>query len=600
MSVFSYLARLFRGRREPAAVRRPVRPRLALEALEDRSVPSANFIQTNLASDLPGMARLLDPTLKNPWGMSLSPNGGAFWVSSNGGGVSELYLGDVNGNPLSAPFKVTIPGGSPTGQVFNPNQPIMSNGTSNAFSVTDGTHTAASVFIFATRGGAILGWNPTVGAPIQTPFGMLSGTAEVGFQAADGAVYDGLAIGDVGGGHFLYAADFHNGKIDVIDGQFHKVALGANGFGTFTDPNLPQGFAPFNVQNLGGKLYVTYAKQDATGNRDVAGAGNGFIDVFDTSGHLLQRLVSGGALNSPFGLALAPANFGDFSNALLVGNFGDGTINAYNPNTGAFLGQLLDVNGNAIHVDGLWGLAFGNGVSSGSANTLFFSAGINGGRDGLFGSLQPSVSGGANARFVDLVYQDLLGRQADAAGLARWMAGLDQGMTRTQVVAAIENSMEYQGALVQHAYQQFLHRNADQAGLNGWMAFLQQGHTVEQMEAGLVSSSEYFQVRGGGTNSGFLSALYQDALNRNVDAAGQAAFAAPLANGAATTGQIATAVLSSPEAVQAIVQGFYRNLLGHPADPTGLNGFVSAMQQGATDQQVSASIAGSDEFFANL
>src|SRR5262249_32442787 len=210
-------------------------------------------------------------------------------------------------------------------------------------------------------------WNPGVGAPIQTPFGMLSGTAEVGFLADDGAIYDGLAIGDFGGAHFLYAADFHNGKIDVIDGQFQLVDPGTNGFGTFTDPNLPQGFAPFNIQNLGGKLYVTYAKQDATATRDVAGPGNGFIDVFDTSGHLLQRLVSGGALNSPWGLALAPSNFGSFSNDLLVGNFGDGTINAYNPTTGAFVGQMLDDNGNAVQIGGLWGLQFGNGVSSGPA-----------------------------------------------------------------------------------------------------------------------------------------------------------------------------------------------------------------------------------------
>src|SRR5215472_3799914 len=258
----------------------------SVEGLEERALMSANYLQVNLASDLPGLARLLDPTLHNAWGISLSPNGGAFWVSSAGVGVSELYLGDLNGNPISAPFKVIILNGSPTGQVFNPNQPVMSNGNSTAFSVTDGTNTAAAVFLFASRTGAITGWNPTVGAPIQTPFGMLSGTAEVGFQAADGAIYDGLAIGDVGAAHFLYAADFHNGKIDVIDGQFHKVALGANGFGTFADPNLPQGFAPFNIQNLGGRLYVTYAKQDAAAARDVAGAGNGFIDVYDTSGNL--------------------------------------------------------------------------------------------------------------------------------------------------------------------------------------------------------------------------------------------------------------------------------------------------------------------------
>jgi uncharacterized protein (TIGR03118 family) len=601
MSVLSSVTRWFRdgGRRKQAPARRPIRSRLALEALEDRRLMSANFLQANLVSDLPGVARVLDPTLKNAWGISLSPGGGAFWVSSNGGGVSELYLGDVNGNPISAPFKVTIPGGGPTGQVFNPNQPIMANGSSNAFSVTDGTHTAAAVFIFASRTGVNTGWNPGVGAPIQTPFGMVSGTAEVGFQAADGAIYDGLASGDVGAAHFLYAADLHNGKIDVIDGQFHKVALGANGFGTFADPNLPQGFAPFNVQNLGGKLYVTYARQDATATRDVAGPGNGYIDVFDTSGHLLQRLVSGGALNSPWGLALAPANFGSFSNELLVGNFGDGTINVYNPTTGAFVGQMLDENGNAIHIDGLWGLAFGNGVSSGPANALFFSAGLNGGRDGLFGSLQPTVPGGANARFVDQVYQDLLGRQADAAGLAFWKGQLDQGMTRAQVVAGIENSTEYQGVRVQKAFQQFLHRSADQPGLNGWVAFLQQGHTVEQMEAGLIGSPEYFQVRGGGTNNGFLAALYQDVLNRGIDAGGQAAFGTALANGA-TTAQIATSVLSSPEGLQGVVDGFYRSFLGHPADRAGQGGFVNAMQQGTTDQQVVASIAGSDEFFANL
>src|SRR5262245_14767042 len=272
MSILRSLSKWFRdsGRRKGTPVRRPARLRLAVEALEDRSLMSANFLQTNLVSDLPGLAQLQDPTLKNAWGISLSPNGGAFWVSSNGGGVSELYLGDVNGNPISAPFKVTIPGGSPTGQVFNPNQPVMANGNSTDFSVTDGMNTAASVFIFASRTGAITGWNPGVGAPIQTPFGMLSGIAEVGFQANDGAIYDGLAIGDVGGAHFLYAADFHNGKIDVIDGQFQQVALGTQGFGMFADPNLPQGFAPFNIQNIGGKLFVTYARQNAARTADVA------------------------------------------------------------------------------------------------------------------------------------------------------------------------------------------------------------------------------------------------------------------------------------------------------------------------------------------
>jgi uncharacterized protein (TIGR03118 family) len=601
MSVLGSISKLFRGRRgrRAAPARPPARSRLGVEALEDRRLMSANFIQTNLVSDLPGLARIQDPTLKNPWGISLSPNGGAFWVSSNGGGVSELYLGDLNGNPISAPFKVTIPGGSPTGQVFNPNQPLMSNGNSTDFSVTDGTNTAASVFLFASRTGWISGWNPGVGAPIQTPFGMLSGTAEVGFAAADGAMYDGLASGDVGAAHFLYAADFHNGKIDVIDGQFQKVALGTNRFGTFADPNLPAGFAPFNVQNLGGKVFVTYAKQDATASRDVAGPGNGFVDVFDTSGNLLQRLVSGAALNSPWGLALAPANFGTFSNALLVGNFGDGMIDAYNPTTGAALGQLQDVNGNAIRIDGLWGLNFGNGVSSGPANTLFFSAGLNSGRDGLFGSLQPTAAGGANARFVDQLYQNLLNRQADAMGLAFWMGQMDQGMTRTQVAAGIENSTEFRTDAVQNAYQQFLHRSADPAGLAFWVNSLQQGQTIEQMEAGIVGSAEYLQSRGGGTTAGFLTALYQDALGRVIDAVGQGIFTQQLAGGA-SRGQVAGQIFASTEFQQALVQGDYRQFLNRPADPAGLAAFVTALQQGQTDQQIAAAIAGSDEFFARL
>src|SRR5262245_34640971 len=213
------------GRRKQSRVRKPVRPRLAVESLEDRSVPATLFQQINLVSDQVGVALNLDPTLMNAWGISAAPSSGAFWVSSNRGGLSELYLGDVNGSAITQPFKVTIPGGRPTGQVFNISQPIMGTGNSTAFSVTDGTNTAASAFLFASLTGAITGWNPGVGATIQTPFGPLSGTAEVGFQATDGAIYTGLAIGDVGAGHFLYAADFHNGKIDIIDGQFNLVRL---------------------------------------------------------------------------------------------------------------------------------------------------------------------------------------------------------------------------------------------------------------------------------------------------------------------------------------------------------------------------------------
>jgi uncharacterized protein (TIGR03118 family) len=404
MSPLGLLSKCLRGSglRKQAAVRKPVRFRPALEVLDERAAPSSTlFQQTNLVSDQPGMALNLDPTLINAWGISEAPSAGAFWVSSSGAGLSELYFGDLMGSPINQPFKVTIPGGKPTGQVFNINQPIMGTGNSNDFSVTDGTNTAASVFIFASKTGAITGWNPMVGAPIQTPFGMLSGTAEVGFQANDGAIYTGLATGDVGGSHYLYAADFHNGKIDVIDGQFHKVALGANGFGRFADRNLPRGFAPFNVQNLGGKLFVTYAKQDAA--RDggsVAGRGKGFVDVFDTGGHLLRRVASGGMLNAPWGVAMAPAGFGKFSGDLLVGNFGDGHIDAYNPRHHfAFAGQLRGTDGRPVTINGLWGLQFGNGASSGDANSLYFSAGPAGGTHGLFGSLKVgSQQGGLNGK----------------------------------------------------------------------------------------------------------------------------------------------------------------------------------------------------------
>src|SRR5262245_46786949 len=205
MSALSFATKFLRGRgRRLASARIPSRARLAIEGLEERSLMSANFLRVNLVSDLPGLAQIFDPTLVNPTGISLSPNGGAFWVSSDGtNGISELYIGDINGNPIGQPFKVNIPGGSPTGQVFNPNQAVMANGNSNDFSVTDGTNTAASVFIFATRTGRIVGWAPTVGAQIPLGGGTISGNGITAFQANDGASYRGLAIGKFQNANFL-------------------------------------------------------------------------------------------------------------------------------------------------------------------------------------------------------------------------------------------------------------------------------------------------------------------------------------------------------------------------------------------------------------
>src|SRR5262245_54418896 len=372
MSVFSFMANCLRGggrRKQAPSVRGPIRSRLAVEALEDRrllsqtsmlapvammSTPQSHhlavqraaptrFQQTNLVSDQAGVAQSLDPQLINAWGISAAPAAGAFWVSANGTGLSPLYVGDVNGSAIRQLFKVTIPGGSPTGQVFNINQPIMGTGNSTDFSVTDGTNTGASVFIFASTTGAITGWNPMVGQQIPFGNGTISGFAQAGFQATDGAVYTGLAAGDVGTSHFLYAADFHNGKIDVIDGQFHKVTLG----GSFRDGNLPRGFAPFNIQNLGGQLFVTYARQNARRNGGtMPGRGQGFVDVFDTSGHLLRRVASGGHLNAPWGVAMAPAGFGRFGGALLVANSGNGHIEAFDPRHNfAFRGELRRADG---------------------------------------------------------------------------------------------------------------------------------------------------------------------------------------------------------------------------------------------------------------
>ena len=324
------------------------------------------YRQTNLLSDIPGVARNTDPNLVNPWGMAAGPTT-PIWVSDNGTDKTTLYSGAIAGSPLlPASLVVGIPNGEPTGQVFNP---------STDFSVSNGAAHGAALFIFASESGSITGWNP--GVPPPAP----STSAQVGITVPD-AVYKGLAITTGSYGDFLYAANFHAGTIDVFNGSYQLVHRS----GSFTDPSLPAGYAPFNIQNIGGKLYVTYAKQDADKHDDVAGAGHGFVDVFDLHGHLLQRLVSRGALNSPWGLAIAPSGFGRFSGDLLVGNFGDGTINAYNPNTGHFIGQLKNEDGNVIAINGLWGLRFGNGTA-GSATTLVFTAGIADEAHGLMGTI---------------------------------------------------------------------------------------------------------------------------------------------------------------------------------------------------------------------
>src|SRR5450755_3677680 len=326
---------------------------------------SGQYVQTNLISDIPGVARITDPNLVNPWGQAASPTS-PLWVADNGTNVSSLYTGGVKGSiPQIVPLVVSIPEGAPTGVVFNP---------TGDFVVHTAKGAAPANFIFASETGRITAWSKAV-----------SGTkASITFTSKD-AVYKGLALASVGGAHYLYASNFHEGRIDVLNAHFKKVSLP----GGFTDAGIPAGFAPFDIQLLGGELYVTYAKQDAAKHDDVAGRGNGFVDVYDTSGHLVRRLISRGDLNSPWGLTLAPASFGAFGGDLLVGNFGDGAIHAYDPTTGAEKGQLTNTDGNPILIDGLWALRFGNGTFA-TDGTLVFTAGIGGEAHGLLGEITPA------------------------------------------------------------------------------------------------------------------------------------------------------------------------------------------------------------------
>lgn len=341
-------------------------------ALASAVPPAANaaggrYQQDNLVSDGSVPARHTDANLVNGWGVAFNPNG-FVWVSANGTGVSTLY--DGSGNPQS--LVVTIPSaaggsskGKPTGIVFS---------GSNDFVVRNGTLSAPARFIFSTEDGLIAGWAPTVDATHALPV-----------ARAPGAVYKGLALAGNGAGNFLYAADFVGRKIDVYDRTFQPVAMP----GGFVDPSIPASYSPFNIQNIQGDLYVAYAKREPGEDEETTGPGLGFINVFDANGQLLRRVASRGKLNAPWGMALAPASFGRFANRLLVGNFGDGTINAYDARSGAFRGQLRGADGRTLKIDGLWGLAFGNGIQNQPTSTLFFAAGPDDENHGLYGAITP-------------------------------------------------------------------------------------------------------------------------------------------------------------------------------------------------------------------
>jgi len=334
----------------------------AASILSIAAAQATEFRVIKLVSDTGGAAHS-DANLINPWGLASSPSS-PFWVANNGTGTSTLY--DTTGTPQPLVVTVNPSGAAPTGLVFN--------GNTADFHVTDGGKTGAAVFIFAGEDGTISGWAPSV-ATDHTIVAVPNATREV--------IYKGLAIGSSAGAQFLYATDFHNGMVEQFDSGFNPVR-------SFTDPTVAAGYAPFGTRVLGGHLFVTYALQDADGEDDVAGAGNGYVDEFNLDGTFVRQLVSqGGEVNSPWGLDIAPSSFGEFAGDLLVGNFGDGTISAFDLTTGMFDGRLLGTDGNPIVLGDLWALLNGNGGRGGDRDKVYFTAGVSDEAHGLFGALAP-------------------------------------------------------------------------------------------------------------------------------------------------------------------------------------------------------------------
>jgi uncharacterized protein (TIGR03118 family) len=389
-----------------------VSTRLTLESLDDRCLPSASsgYFQTPLSSDIHGLAAHFNQNLVNPWGFSETPDG-QFRISANGSGTAPLLT--AGGRALGPTVTLPVPPGSPAGATATPNGNVFN--TTDDFVIRAGDDHEPATVLFSTEDGTIIGFNKDV----DPTHGILAAD-----ESGSGAVFKLLAAGSANGQNYLYATDFHNGQIDVFDKNFKLVHLGGN----FTDPTtgpgaIPAGFAPFGIKNIDGTLFITYAKQDAARHDDVEGVGNGFIDEFDTSGHFIARFASGGTLNSPIGMAVAPSTFGRFAGDLLVGNFGDSRVNAFDLKTGVFLGQLTDAQGNPLVLNGgfqetdqkgLWGIAFGNGEDGADPNALFFAAGINAENDGLFGRVDVAPAP-KNQPAPEFVQSNLV---SDVAGMA--------------------------------------------------------------------------------------------------------------------------------------------------------------------------------------
>jgi len=364
------------------------RPRsLVVLALTVGALPLLSAAQqykvTGLVADQSGTAVATDSNLVNPWGLSRSSTS-PWWVSDNGTGLSTLY----DGTGAAKPLVVTVPTGDPNmSSTGTPTGTLFNGGT--GFTIAAGK---PALFLFVTEDGTVSGWNPGVNAT--------SAVITVNTKSASvfkGAAFASLPVPYGGSSTFLYAADFRKGRIQVYDTSFHHVSLLEE---SFRDEALPHGYAPFNIQNIGGELYVAFAKQDSEKHDEVDGPGKGYVDVFSPFGFLLRRLEHGPWLNGPWGLAMAPGDFGIYSHDLLVGQFGSGQIAAYDPVTGRFLDLLRDAGNKPISIGGLWGLSFGGDSTTGSgpATTLYFSAGSDGEQHGLFGSVTPVQNTLGNAQ----------------------------------------------------------------------------------------------------------------------------------------------------------------------------------------------------------
>ena len=357
-------------------------PVVALSLFLLPSVTQAqHYKQTNLVSDIASMAPTFDPNLKNPWGLTRSSTtptrpGSPFWVANNNSGTSTLYTGAGAIIPINGTGTVTVPPpkGSPAGTLSTPTG-VVFNGSTTDFLIAPGKSAA---FIFVTEDGTISGW---AGGQNAVP---LVDNSDNG--SANGAVYKGATSGEINGNKFLYVTNFRSAKVEVYDTNFKRVHLDED---AFEAEDIPHGFAPFNVQNVGGTLFVTYAKQDAPRHDPVGGAGFGFVELFTPAGKHIGHLEHGDWFNAPWGVVWTTRDFGEFSNAILVGNFRSGWIAAFNGFTHKFIGWVRNPDDSLVTIDGLWSLTFGNDATAGPANTLFFTAGINNEADGLFGTITP-------------------------------------------------------------------------------------------------------------------------------------------------------------------------------------------------------------------